>query len=105
MLMKNVLRHFSAAVLAVFAFVVPAVAELAHADDAASRAPRNAFNKPERYQELGAVARDRGEVRVIVGMETAQEFASGPDYAPDQVKEQAVSARQQRVLARLAGHN
>ena len=46
-----------------------------------------------------------GEVRVIIGMRTAQEIGRRVDRAPDVVKEQAVSARQLRVLQRLAGKN
>src|SRR5262245_364475 len=104
--MENLLLRFRAAALAVFAFITWSGAESAYAaDDAPARPPRNAFNKLERYQELGVIARDKGEVRVIIGLETAQEFARDPDFVPDQVKEQAVSARQQRVLARVAGHN
>ncbi len=111
-LMKNLLRRFSAAALAVFTFIVCPVAELAHAaDDTQPRPPKNAFDKPERQRELAAQVRDKGEVRVILGLQTTQETARGPDeargsdHAADPAKEQAVSARQQRVLQRAAGHN
>ena len=104
--MEKLLRRFCAAAFVVLATIAwPAAQSASAADGAPAHAPKNAFNKPERHQELSALARDNGEVRVILSLETAQELARGPYRAPDQAKEQAVSARQQRVLQRAAGHN
>ena len=62
---------------------------------------RQKFNR----EDLHAPARENGEVRLIVGLRTAAESVVPGDAASDRVREQAVSARQSRVLQRLAGRN
>jgi hypothetical protein len=48
---------------------------------------------------------EQREFRVIVGIETKHEGSQSTEAMSDQAKQQAVSARQSRILARLAGHN
>jgi hypothetical protein len=91
---KHSLRRFSAAATLVLVSIVCLILpELARAADGSSpRAPQNAFTKLDR-EDLAERIRERGEVRVIVGLQTLQEIAEG-DRAPDAVKEVTVSARQ-----------
>src|SRR5262245_7617310 len=67
-------------------------------------APRDAHEKHDR-DDLAAPLRERGEIRGIVGLQTPEETERRFARVPDHVKEQDVSARQQRVLQRLAGRN
>ena len=96
---------FAAGLLSLVAFVAslsagPAVA----AGQEVVTAPTLAHEKTNR-PDFAQPLRDRGEVRLIIGMRTAQEMARPVDRSPDVVKAQAVSARQLRVLQRLAGKN
>jgi hypothetical protein len=73
-------------------------------DEPAATIPQNARTAVDR-DDLAERLHKRSEFRVIVGMQTTQEGSQSADAMPDHAKEQAVSARQSRVLARLAGHN
>jgi subtilisin family serine protease len=79
--------------------------QLAHAADNEdrSKAAANAFRKFPR-EDLAAALRDTGDIRVIVGLQTALEIAEATPRVPDRTKEAEVDARQSRVLKRLARH-
>src|SRR5262245_34053177 len=74
------------------------------ADRDAVRVLRDAHEKFDR-NDLSAPIRESGEVRVIVGLETSDDIAQIAERIPDEAKEQAVAARQNRLLQRLARHN
>src|SRR4030095_16705274 len=86
--------------LIVFLASVTAVA----ADRDAVKQFRDAHQKFAR-DDLSAAIRESGEVRVIVGLETPDEIAQIAERISDQAKEQAVAARQLRLLQRNARHN
>ncbi len=71
------------------------------AEDQSARAPRDARIKINR-EDLAAPIRERGEVRVIVGLQASRGFAPGAHGAEARAKEQDVSDGQHRLLSRLA---
>lgn len=92
-------------ILAFIAIICPAATRPAQAtDEPAAKVPQNAPTNVNR-DNLAARLHEQREFRVIVGLETEQERSQSVDATPDQAKEQAVYARQLRVLARLAEHN
>ena len=98
-------NFFTAALLSIAATFISLSFEVVGATDPAVVAtPIDARIKSNR-NDIASRLLERGEVRVIVGLRTAQEVARRVDRAPDVVKEQAVAARQLRVLQRLAGTN
>src|SRR5258706_13680794 len=98
--MKSSGHRFSlSAVLAFLIVVCMAVPQLAQAAEA--RVPHNAFDKVLR-PDLAAPLAARGEIRVVVGLQTANEIARPVDTTPDADKAAAGSAPQARLLARLA---
>ena len=98
-------NFFTAALLSIAATFISLSFEVVGATDPAVVAtPIDARIKSNR-NDISSRLLERGEVRVIVGLRTAQEVARRVDRAPDVVKEQAVAARQLRVLQRLAGTN
>ena len=105
-ILKLVLRHFLAGVLLAFLpSIAPIASETAAAADAQPvKAARDAHQKLDR-EDLAAPLRETGEVRVIVGLETRAGTRAARGAASGSGQEQAVSARQSRVLQRLAGHN
>src|SRR3712207_4975333 len=104
MLLMLVTRRIAAAAffLTLICLAFPQPGQAA-AGDRAIKQPHNAFGKTGR-EDLVAALRDRGEVRVIVGLQTPREMAEGSDSTPDHVKERRVTDRQERVLERLARH-
>jgi hypothetical protein len=90
---------FAVAIAAAWSLPLPA---LAASGERAIKAPHSAFNKAWR-EDLLAAFRDRGEVRVLVGLQTADEVAPAADPTPDFLKEQRTDVRLSRVLKRLAG--
>src|SRR5215813_6870882 len=101
---RSVRRLGVPAILAFLAVLCLAMPQLAGAAERSARVAQNAFERQGR-EDLAGALREAGEVRVIVGLQTAQELSQGVDGTPDQVKEQAVAARQTRLLQRLARHN
>ena len=103
--MKFSIRRFNLpAILAFLALLCLAVPQFARAaDERPDRARHNAFDKHDR-EDLAAPIREKGEVHVIVGLQTPQEIAGPDDRTPDEAKREAVAARQARLLQRLAGH-
>lgn len=84
--------------------LVPQLAYAAAADHKPGKAPHNAAAKSDR-EDLLEPLRERGEVRVIVGLETIGDATPSADKSPDDVKADRVRTRQQRLLARLARHD
>ena len=88
----NFTRLFSTAsallLASIIFLIVPGAADAA--DPGAPRARQDAYTKIDR-QDLAERIQQSGDIRVIVGLQTPQEFAQGVDRAPDQVKAQAVS--------------
>ena len=66
------------------------------------RAPRDAHQLSNRT-DLTDLFKQRPEIRIIVGLETPQERTQDRALTNDQVREQAVAARQTRVLDRIQG--
>src|SRR5258707_301705 len=101
--MKSSGSRFSlSAILAFLIAICLAAPQLAQAAEA--RVPHNAFDKVLR-PDLAAPLSTQGEIRVVVGLQTADEIARPVDTSPDPDKAAAVAARQSRLLERLAGHN
>src|SRR5262249_34589014 len=98
---RSVRRLGVPAILAFLAVLCLAMPQLAGAAERSARVAQNAFERQGR-EDLAGALREAGEVRVIVGLQTAQELSQGVDGTPDQVKEQAVAARQTRLVERLA---
>ena len=99
-------KKFLAACLSILlAFVVSTapVAVYAAGEEIVLSSP-NAHEKRDR-EDLLAPLREQGEVRIIVGLRSAQAVAQSVDRVPDRVKERTVSERQLRVLQGLAGHD
>src|SRR5688572_7304431 len=68
------------------------------------RAPRDAHQLSNRT-DLTDLFKQRPEIRIIVGLETPQERTQDVTRTNDQTREQAVAARQTRVLDRIQGLN
>ena len=68
------------------------------------RAPRDAHQLSNRT-DLTDLFKQRSEIRIIVGLETPQERTQDGTGTNDQAREQAVAARQTRVLDRIQGLN
>src|SRR3712207_5281011 len=83
------------AVLALLAAVALQISPstYAAAGDRATKVPHNAASKAAR-EDLSAPLRERGEIRVVVGLQTPVEIAESVDRTPDHTKEQKVAARQ-----------
>jgi len=97
-------RLLATGLLALFPAIVPILSGAAvAAEDNTARAPRDAHVKVNR-DDLAAPIRDRGEVRIIVGVQATRNFTGRVAAADDREKALDVADSQNSLLARLHGH-
>ena len=99
-------RLNASAVVVLLGILGWALPEVAAAEEA--RIPRSAFNKQNR-DDLAAPLREKGEIRVIVGLRGADQAANRPrgrdSDAADQAFRREVDDDQTRLLQRHQRHN